>query len=111
MTNSFQINKISFLNFEGKTVHRRIIIAERGWRRASNVGSTSLDFSLHHVMQSVFLIPLSPPGQFSAMLALSFQGIAYVNMAAKIVSAIKQLMCLKFTVVVTRDGINTVNYE
>lgn len=44
------------------------------------------------------------------MLALSFQGIAYVNMAAKIVSAIKQLMCLKFTVGVTRDGINTENY-
>lgn len=51
-------------------------------------------------MQSAFLIPLNPPGQFSAMLALSFQGNAYVNMLDKILSAIKQLMCLKFTVVV-----------
>lgn len=86
-----------FRGKEKKKMHRRIII--RG-KKASNVGSASLDFSLHHVMQSAFLIPLSPPGQFSAMLALSFQGIAYVNMVDKILSAIKQLMCLKFTVVV-----------
>lgn len=78
-------------------MHRRIII--RG-KKASNVGSGSLGFSLHHVMQSAFLIPLSPPGQFSAMLALSFQGNVYVNRVDKILSAIKQLMCLKFTVVV-----------
>lgn len=70
-------------------MHRRIII--RG-EKASNVGSASLDCSLHHVMQSAFLIPLSPAGQFSAMLALSFQGNAYVNTVDKILSAIKQLM-------------------
>ena len=80
-------------SFEGKEqtkkkIHIWIII--RG-EKASNVGSASLDFSLHHVMQSAFLIPLSPPGQFSAMLALSFQGIAYVNMVDKTLSAIKAI--------------------
>lgn len=48
-------------------------------------------------MQSAFLIPLSPPGQFSAMLALSFRGNVYVNRLDKVLWAIKQLMCLKFT--------------
>jgi len=80
-----------------KKVHRGIIIRRK---KASNVGSASLDFSLHNVMQSAFLIPQRPPGQFSAILALSFQGIAYVNMLDKILSVIKQLMCLKFAVVV-----------
>lgn len=76
-----------------KKVHSSIIIRRK---KASNVCSASLDFSLYHVMQSAFLIPQSPSGQFSAMLAISFQGIAYVNMADKTPSAIKQLMPMEF---------------
>lgn len=102
MTKPFQENETGF-----KRVMRKRKLREKctegsqlGGKKASNVGSASLDFSLHHVMQSAFLIPQRPSGQFSAMLPLSFQGIAYVNMADKIPSAIKQLMCLKLTVVV-----------
>lgn len=80
----------------GEKVQWRNIIRRK---KTSNDGSASLDFSLHHVMLSAFLIPKRPPGQFSAMLALSFKGIAYDNTAKKILFAIKQLMGLKFTVV------------